>query len=92
MRIVLDTNALVRAHGKSSEQARNLLVELLKRDDRLILSNEILVEVARVLRYPRFQALFGLTEEELLEYTQFLQSVRILSFCRRISGPYARRE
>ncbi|SPE33016.1 putative toxin-antitoxin system toxin component, PIN family [Candidatus Sulfopaludibacter sp. SbA3] len=75
MRIVLDTNALVRAHSRSSSQARSLLVELLARRHRLILSNEILAEVTRVLRYSKFQALFGLAEEDLLEYTQFLQSV-----------------
>ena len=32
-------------------------------------------EAVRVLRYPEFQAFYGLTESDLLEYTQFLQSV-----------------
>jgi putative PIN family toxin of toxin-antitoxin system len=41
----------------------------------LILSNEIIAEVTKVLRYPRLQALYSLTEADLLEYTQFLQSV-----------------
>ena len=36
----------------------------------LILSNEILAEVTRVLRYPRFQALYGLSEEALLGYSR----------------------
>jgi putative PIN family toxin of toxin-antitoxin system len=75
LRIVLDTNALVRAHGRSSSQARNLLLKILELGHRLILSNEILAETTRVLRYPRFRALYGLAEEDLLEYTQFLQSV-----------------
>jgi putative PIN family toxin of toxin-antitoxin system len=35
----------------------------------------MIVEVTKVLRYPRFQSLFGLTESDLLEYSQFLQSV-----------------
>jgi putative PIN family toxin of toxin-antitoxin system len=52
-----------------------LLIELLRRGHRLILSNEILAETTRVLRYPRFQALYGLTEDDLLAYVQFLQSV-----------------
>jgi len=51
------------------------LEELLKGGHQLILSNEILAEVTKVLRYPRLQALYSLTEADLLEYTQFLQSV-----------------
>ena len=75
MRVVLDTNALVRAHIRSSSQARKLLDELLKRNHLLITSNAILAELTKVLRYPKFQALYGLTESDLLEYVQFLQSV-----------------
>ena len=41
----------------------------------LLLSNEIIVETIRVLRYPRLQKLFALTEEELYDYAQFLQQV-----------------
>jgi len=48
---------------------------LLQRGHHLITSNEMLAEVTKVLRYPKFQALYGLTEADLLEYTQFLQSV-----------------
>ncbi len=40
-----------------------------------MLSNEIIVEVTKVLRYPDFQRLYGLSESDLLEYSQFLQSV-----------------
>jgi putative PIN family toxin of toxin-antitoxin system len=55
--------------------ARRLLHEILERGHRLVLSNEMIVEVVKVLRYPHFQNLYGLTEADLLEYTQFLQSV-----------------
>jgi putative PIN family toxin of toxin-antitoxin system len=51
------------------------LEQLLNRGHQLVLSNEILVEVSKVLRYPRLQALYNLTEADLLEYVQFLQSV-----------------
>ena len=34
----------------------------------------MLVELARVLRYPRLQAQYGLTEEEIYDYVQFLCS------------------
>ena len=75
MRVVLDTNALIRAHGRTSTQARILLEELLRAGHELITSNELLAEVTKVLRYPRFQALYGLSEADLLDYTQLLQSV-----------------
>jgi len=52
-----------------------VLEELLRAGHELITSNELLAEVTKVLRYPRFQALFGITEADLLDYTQFLQSV-----------------
>jgi len=52
-----------------------LLARLIERPHTLVLSNEILVEVTRVLRYPKFRALYGLAESDLLEYSQFLQSV-----------------
>jgi len=48
---------------------------LLQRGHHLVTSNELLAEVTKVLRYPGFQALYGLTEADLLDYTQFLQSV-----------------
>jgi putative PIN family toxin of toxin-antitoxin system len=78
LRVVLDTNTLIRAHGRSPSRARHLLRTLLERGDQLILSNEILAEVTRVLRYPRFQEMFGLTDADLLEYVQFLQSIAVL--------------
>lgn len=50
-------------------------MELLKGSHRLVLSNEIIVEVTKVLRYPDFQRLYGLSESDLLEYSQLLQSI-----------------
>ena len=41
----------------------------------LVISNEMLAEATKVLRYPRFQTLYGLTDADLLDYTQFLQSI-----------------
>ena len=40
-----------------------------------MISNEMIVEITRVLRYPRFQRAYGLSEADLLEYAQFLQSM-----------------
>ena len=39
----------------------------------MLTSAEILVESARVLRYLRVKALFGLLEEQIYEYVQFLK-------------------
>lgn len=55
MRIVLDTNILIRANPTvlPTALARDLLAAVLAPAHTLILSTAILVEVDRVLRYPR---------------------------------------
>ena len=78
MRVLLDANILVRANEKSSGPARMLLLDLIARKHVLLTSAEILIELARVLRYPRVQALFGLSEEQIYEYVQFLKSVCVI--------------
>jgi hypothetical protein len=52
-----------------------LLYVLLESGHSLVLSNEMIVEVVKVLRYPHFQNLCGLSEADLPEYAQYLQSV-----------------
>ena len=75
MRVLPDVNVLVRAHEKSHGPARKLLLELIARKEIILTSAEILIEHGRVLRYPRVQVLFGLSEEEIYEYFQFLKDV-----------------
>ena len=75
MRIVLDATVLVRAHPRSRSVGRKVLNALLEGRHTLLLSNEIIVETTRVLRYPRLQKLYALTEDELYDYAQFLQRV-----------------
>lgn len=75
MRVLPDVNILVRAHEKSHGPARKLLLELIARKEIILTSAEILIELGRVLRYPRVQALFGLSEEQIYEYIQFLKDV-----------------
>jgi predicted nucleic acid-binding protein len=53
MRIVLDSNILVRAAWKADGLASQLLRSVLEGPHRLIVSPFILGEVARVLAYPR---------------------------------------
>ena len=75
MRVTLDANVLVRAHPRSRSIARRLLVALIEGGHSLVLSNEVIAETIQVLRYPRLQKRFALTEEELYDYAQFLRQV-----------------
>ena len=50
MRIILDTAILVRGHGSSKGLARDLLISTVESDHISLLSNEMLWELARVLR------------------------------------------
>jgi predicted nucleic acid-binding protein len=50
VRNVLDTAVLVRGHGSSKGLARDLLISIVESDHILLLSNEMLYELARVLR------------------------------------------
>ena len=75
MRIVLDTAILVRATENSHGPARDLLLNIVARKQDLLLSNEMLYELARVLRYPRLRALYGLSEERIYDFIGFLREV-----------------
>jgi len=74
VKIVLDTTILVRANEHSHGLARELLMRIVGSDHRLLLSNEMLFELARVLRYPRLQAFYDLPEELVFEFINFLRS------------------
>jgi putative PIN family toxin of toxin-antitoxin system len=73
VRALLDVNILVRANEKSVGLARELLRELLRQGWTILVSGEMLVETARVLRYPRLQARYNLSETDIYEYIQFLR-------------------
>jgi leucyl aminopeptidase (aminopeptidase T) len=95
VKIVLDATVLIRAHNRSKALARRLVHEILEHGHRLVLSNEMIGEVVKVLRYPDFQNLYGLTEADLLECAQngatadilcthdrdFYEDAAVLSFC-----------
>ena len=80
MRIVLDTNILVRANPKAlpAGLARELLLTIVSGPHTLILSPPILVEVRRALSYPNVQARWPLTGEGIGAYLEFLESA---AFC-----------
>ena len=75
MRIVLDSNILVRAFVRSRGLAYDLLLAILSSDNTLVLSNEILSETARVLRYPRLMAVHGESEEAIYSFAGWLRDV-----------------
>jgi putative PIN family toxin of toxin-antitoxin system len=73
VRIVLDTTILVRANERTHGLARDLLTTIVESEHRLLVSNEMLYELARVLRYPRLQAFYGLPENLVFDYIDFLR-------------------
>ena len=75
MRITLDATVLVRAHPRSRSTGRKVLSAVLEGHHTLLLSNEIIIETTRVLRYLRLQKFYALTDDELYDYAQFLQEV-----------------
>lgn len=77
MRIVLDTNVLVRAFGKTTGPAVALLEEFRAADHELVISTYILTEVDRVLRYKRLQQWHGRGDQEIAEYLELLRAVGV---------------
>ena len=75
MRIVLDTNVLVRANIKLQGPARELLLKIAYSDHVLITSPFLLREVERALAYPRLQKLWRLTLQDIQEHVQFLVQI-----------------
>jgi predicted nucleic acid-binding protein len=72
VRIVLDSNILVRSFARPGGLASGLLLAILDGDHTLVLSNEMISEVARVLRYPRLAA-HGKSEEAIYNFTGWLR-------------------
>ena len=73
MRIVLDTNILVRANAKAKGPARELLLLIVNSPEHvLLLSPFIAGELERVFAYPRVRAATKLTDEEVAEYLSYI--------------------
>lgn len=75
MRVLLDVNVLVRGNEQSSGPARKLLLKLVEQGHTLLISREMLMELVSVFRYPRIQALYKLTDEQIYVYVQFLRDI-----------------
>lgn len=92
MRILLDTNLLVRAAITPEGLARKILDHIGKKDEHvLILSAHLLSEVADVLSRPRIRARWPLSADEIQKYCQYLsaagQEVKIQPLPPVISDP-----
>jgi putative PIN family toxin of toxin-antitoxin system len=75
MRVVLDTNVLVRAAADEQGLAGRLLQEIAAGPHVLVSSPYVLSEVARVLAYGRLQARWRLGEETVREFVSRVSDV-----------------
>ena len=73
MRITPDTGILVRMNVRATGPARRLFELILGGPHELILSEFLLEETARVLRYPRMQNLYKLTAQDIAEHVGLLR-------------------
>ncbi len=74
MRIVLDTNILVRAAQRPGGPARAVLRQVRAGSHTLISSPFIRAETERVLNYPRLQALWPVKLEDIQDFLRELQA------------------
>ena len=75
VRIVLDANILVRADPRTSPHglASALIKKVVRGPSTLIVSTPLLDELGRVLRYPRLQARWALSDADIDSYLHFLK-------------------
>jgi len=74
MRITADTTILVRTNAKATGPARELLDTIQACGSVLVLSQFLLDEVERVLKYPRMQAVYALSDAEIRQHIEYLRS------------------
>ena len=78
MRVVLDTNVLARTVIRTSGLGRELLLRCTENPHVLVLSEFIISEVSRVLRYPRMRKSHGLSDQDIEEYLGDLRSACVI--------------
>ena len=77
-KIVLDTNIIVRAVASPSGLASELLRLTVAEGNLLCTSNFMLAELDRVLRYPRFRKIHGLSDTEIEDFVRSIQQVALV--------------
>src|SRR5258708_6958919 len=73
MRITADTAILVRTNVKATGPAKELLDTIQNCGAVLVLSRFLLLEVERVLKYPRMQAVYRLDDTAIRQHTKSLK-------------------
>ncbi|HEY7389396.1 MAG TPA: putative toxin-antitoxin system toxin component, PIN family [Bryobacteraceae bacterium] len=74
MRVTPDTGILIRMNVKATGPAKRLLDTILDGPHELVLSEFLLKETARVLRYPRLQRIYQLNDQEISEHVELLRA------------------
>lgn len=80
MRVVLDTNILVRANPKTKPNglAKDLLLKIITSPHMLVLSPAILAEAGRVLHYPHVQKRWPLSDKAIHTYLGLLEEAAFM--------------
>ena len=80
MKVVLDTNILVRANPKTSPRglARELLLSVVSGPHTLIVSSYLLNEVELVLSYPHVTKRWPLSPEAIVRYRAYLDDAAMV--------------
>jgi predicted nucleic acid-binding protein len=75
MRVTCDTNVLVRVTVRPDGPARAVFLELLSDPHRLVMSEPIVAELSRVLRYERVRRQARVTDDEINSFVSDLQEL-----------------
>src|ERR1035441_10386293 len=75
MRMTLDTAILVRTNVKATGPAKELLKTIERSGSVIVLSAFLIREVGRVLKYPRIQSVYRLTDADIQQHIEYLQSL-----------------
>jgi putative PIN family toxin of toxin-antitoxin system len=78
MRVLLDTNVLVRATGTATGPARAVYLKLQEPTHEIVASSDLVDELRRVLDYPRVKQLHGLTTNEVEQYVRDFGAIATL--------------
>ena len=93
MRVVLDTNVLARAAQPSPGPAREAFLRCIRIPHVLLVSEFILEELGRVMRYPRVREMHGLDEERIQRHVEDVRRAGVLvSFPARIGETIVARD
>ncbi|MFN0101452.1 MAG: putative toxin-antitoxin system toxin component, PIN family [Bryobacteraceae bacterium] len=80
MKVVLDTNVLVRANPRTSPRglARELLLTVVSGPNTLVVSPYLLDEIQQVLSYPHVQRRWPLSRESIGNYLAYLEDAALV--------------